>query len=83
MNYTIDFNTGFVNSSDETLSLIFLFIKIVISTNKYCEFQSASDWVDHGLVNYTDNDGRVEMYLSSMEGHTIEGADFIQSPIIP
>lgn len=38
---------------------------------------------DWGFVNYTDNDGLVEMYLSSMEGHTIEGADFIQSPIIP
>lgn len=31
---------------------------------------------DWGFVNYTDNDGLVEMYLSSMEGHTIEDADF-------
>lgn len=38
---------------------------------------------DHGFVNYTDSDGKVEMYFGSMEKHTIEGADFIQSPIIP
>lgn len=38
---------------------------------------------DHGFVNYTDSDGEVKMYLGSMEKHTIEGADFIQSPIIP
>lgn len=38
---------------------------------------------DFGFVNYTDNDGKAEMYLSSMEGYTIAGADFIQSPIVP
>lgn len=38
---------------------------------------------DWEFVNYNENDRQVEMYLSSMEGHTIAGADFIQRPIIP
>lgn len=38
---------------------------------------------DWGFVNYNENDRQVEMYLSSMEGHTIAGEDFIQRPIIP
>lgn len=36
-----------------------------------------------GIVNYTNKDGVAEIYLSSMKGHTIAGADFIQSPFVP
>lgn len=38
---------------------------------------------DFGFVNYTDNDGEAKIFLSSTEGYTIAGADFIQSPIVP
>lgn len=36
-----------------------------------------------GIVNYTNKDGIAEIYLSSTEGYTIAGADFIQSSVIP
>lgn len=38
---------------------------------------------DWGFVNYTDSNGEAKIFLSSTDGHTIAGADFIKSPIVP